>query len=881
MKQNWYQKTIEQAFEELNSSSDGLSEKEAQIRLRHYGPNALPEAQLDSSLKIFLRQFTSPLVYILVIVAIIVLVLGEYLDAAVIGFVVLFNAILGTVQEGKAQNTLAALKQFVSTQTLVKRGGQEFLVPDEELVPGDLVVLREGDKIPADGRLVKVVGSTVDEASLTGESTPVVKITESLPEPALNPADQLNMVFKGTSLVAGSAEMVVTQTGEHTQIGQLSLTIAKVDQEIPLQKNIRYLSRLIVAVVGVICVALLGIGLLRGLPVVEMVVITVSLAVSIIPEGLPVVITLILAQGMWRMSQRKALIKKLGAVEALGQTNLIAVDKTGTITRNELVVRKLVVKGKTFEVTGSGYEPTGEVLYQKQVISPGDFPELALAGKFTAFSDAELIYDRQKQAWLISGDPTEAAMLVLAEKLGFNQDDMKSRYPVVGELRFDYKRKYRGFAFKDGQNITLVIVGAPEVILGLSDKSESEIKNTVQKLSEEGLRVIAFAFAKLETSSLVDFEKLPALTYGGLFGLQDTMHREVPAAVADVQAAGIGTVMITGDFPETAKAIAKSAGIYKDGQIVLTGKELNNLSTQQLEQILPQATVFARVTPEDKMKIVKSYQAQGLIVAMTGDGVNDVPPVVAADLGIAMGKIGTDVTKESADIVLLDDNFSTIAAAVEEGRNIYLTIKRALLYLFSTSLGELLVIVGALVLSWPLPVTAVQILWLNFVTDGFITVAFAVEPKEGNLLRLPYRKPTKFIIDWLTVQRLVPMAIIMAVGTLAAFYFYKDGDMVKANTFAVTVLAAYQWFNAFNARSETRSAFKNLFSNRWLIAAVSFVVLAHVAVVHTDLGQKFLGTTMLTAKEWLAAVAIASSVLWYEEIAKFIKYVRNSYRKDH
>lgn len=875
MKQNWYQKTIEQVLDELRTSSEGLTDKEATLRLAQYGSNSLPEVEPPSLIAIFAKQFTSPLVYILLFVAIVVFILGDVTDSVVIGFVLLFNAVIGTVQEGKANNTLRALKRFVQTQALVMRDGKELLVSDTELVPGDVVIMREGAKIPADGRLIEVVGTSVDEASLTGESNPIIKIVEPIVDdsglPSLNPADQRNMLFKGTHLVAGSCMMVVVATGVNTQIGELSKTVSTVNMEIPLQKNIRYLSRVIVGSVVLVSSILFFVGISTGIGKLEMVKTVVSLAVSLIPEGLPVVMTLILANGVWRMSQRKALVKKLAAVEALGQTDVIAVDKTGTITRNELIVKKIFVAGKIFEITGSGYEPEGEVLLHKQAVSPTDVPELILAGKYSSFADAELMFDQESQMWIVSGDPTEAALIVLAEKLGYRQDDMKIRHKVIQEIAFDYHKKYRSVVFVDGAKQTLVVTGAPEAVADLAGTDTTSFHKELSGLASEGLRMIAFGYA--DVSGPVNPEQMPKITFAGLFGLEDTLHREVPSAVADVKSAGMKVVMITGDWPDTARAIAKSAGIYSDGDHMLTGQQMIELSEDEFLKVLPKTTVFARVSPDNKMKIVQGYQKLGMVIAMTGDGVNDVPPLVAANLGIAMGRTGTEVTKESADIVLLDDNFTTIAAAVEEGRNIYQTIKRALLYLFSTSIGELFAIAGALFLGWPLPVTAVQILWLNFVTDGFLTVSFAMEPKEGNLLKLPFKKPNNYIIDKTVIYRMIPMGLIMAIGTLWLFRNYKDLDLIHAQTIALTLLAVYQWFNAWNSRSETRSAFRNLFTNHWLIAAMGIVITAQIAVVHWPPLQKLLGTVPLTLSEWLTIVGIATTIILYEEIVKLIKRV--------
>lgn len=882
MKQNWYEKTIDEVLAALGTTTNGLSEQEAALRLKRDGANVLPEAKQPSLIQIFFSQFKSPLVYILLIVSVIVLLLGDVADSIVISIVLLFNAIVGALQEGKANNTLAALRNFIQTQALVIRDGKEIMISDKELVVGDIVVLHEGNRIPADGRLIEVVGATVDEASLTGESNAIVKTIEPIKDDSslstLSPADQLNMVFKGTNIVSGSASFVVTATGVNTQIGQLSAKVMGLDTEIPLQKNIRYLSRIIVVAVSILSVGLILLGLWLGFEPLLMIKTSVALAVSIIPSGLPIVMTLILANGVWRMGQRKALVKKLAAVEALGHANVIAVDKTGTITRNQLVVKKIFVAGKTFDISGQGYEPKGEASYHGKIVVPNQTAELLLAAKFAAFASAELIYDSKTKAWLVQGDPTEAAMLVLAEKLGFAKKAVLANHRLIQEIPFNYRTKYRAVVFEDNGKHTLAVIGAPEAVASLAGHDHNEFEHAMSEMADDGLRIIAFGFVTVQGA--VDPEQIPKIHFGGLYGMQDTLHHEVPSAVADVKSAGMKIVMITGDWPKTAKAIARQAGIFEKDDQVLTGVDLEKLSQNELLAVLPSTSVFARVTPDNKLRIVRGYQELGKIIAMTGDGVNDVPALVAADLGIAMGKTGTEVTKESADIILLDDNFSTIAAAVEEGRNIYKTIKRVMLYLASTSLGELFTIVGALLLAWPLPVTAVQILWLNLVTDGFLTIAFAAEPKEGNLLREPYRKPAKYLIDRFMVLRMIPLALIMAIGTLWLFNFYRDGDIVKAQTIALTVLAIYQWYNAFNCRSETRSAFSQAFTNKWLWAAIAAIVVLQFMAVHWGPMQKILGTVSLTINEWLVTLAVASSILIWEELVKMLRRLVLSWQRD-
>ncbi|MEZ4180169.1 MAG: HAD-IC family P-type ATPase [Candidatus Doudnabacteria bacterium] len=875
MKQKWYQKTIEQVLSEQNSSFEGLSQKEASLRLQSIGPNKLPDIKPESWLKILSKQFINPLVYILVFVGALMIYLGHCLDSVVIFLVVIFNALIGAIQEGKAQNTLLALKNFVRTQTLVKRDGVEVVVSDFEIVPGDIVVLRAGDKVPADGRVILNNSATLDQSSLTGESVPVSKSTEALGqnpelyEQILSPADQVNMVFKGTTLHTGSLHVVITETGVQTEIGQLSKEIAYHESEIPIQKNIRQLSRLILITVLLASALLFVVGWLQGQAPIDLLIMTISLAVSLIPEGLPVVMTLILANGVWRMSRRQALVRKLGAVEALGQTDIIAVDKTGTITRNELTVTKLWVNQKEFDISGVGYQSDGQILLNQQAVSPIEFPELHLAGKIAAFSDADIAYDPIKQKYQISGDPIDASLLIFSEKAGFNQQDIQSRHRILKVMEFDYVKKYRAVIFAEEVGYTLAVIGAPEVILEISNQTNGRAKEKLQEFSQLGLRVIAVAVAQIKDVESASFDNLPPLEFGGFWGLQDSMHREVPSAVMQTHKAGIRTVMITGDYPETAKAIAKSAGIYNQRyNRVITGEEIKAMSDKELMLSLDDVSVFARITPTDKMKIIQAFRKKDLVVAMTGDGINDVPPLVTADLGIAMGRSGTDVTKEAADIILLDDNFSTIVAAVEEGRNIYQTIKYALLYLFSTNIAEFLVIAVALFVGWPLPLTAVQILWLNFVTDGFITVSFAVEPKSHNLLTHNYKKPNRWLINREMVSRMIPMAVIMSAGTLLVYSIYLEYEPLKAGTMALTTLAAYQWFNAFNSRRMKSSAFARFFVNKWFLFAVGFVVIAQIIVIHTMIGRKFLGLHTLGFDDWMIVLAFSSLIIWFEEIRK-------------
>ena len=862
---SWYAKTISEILDELHSREHGLTKEETTERLKEYGLNKLPEGKVDGLPVIFLRQFQSSLIYILLAASMIVFVMGETIDGSIILAVLLFNAIVGTIQEGRAQNTLLALKKFVETRATVLRDGKEFIILDTEVVPGDIIILQEGEKVPADARVITAANLKIDEAALTGESELVHKIADTLGRDDLPTADQKNMIFKGTHILAGNGRAIVVATGILTVIGKISKEIAAIDTEIPLKTNIRYLSRLIVITVASISTLLFLLGIISGKSVKEMFTTVVSLSVSIIPEGLPIVMTLVLATGVWRMSKRNVLVKKLQAVEALGQASIIAVDKTGTITKNEMVIQKVYLDGKFFEVGGVGYEPKGEIQLNGSVIDSANHPELLFAGKVGLFcANARVMFSEEEKIWRVAGDPTEAAMLVLAQKLGFHKDDLERESPLVDEIPFDYRLKYHATVHQlDGQEF-LTVVGAPEIILGLSrllKEEKQELESVFLSMSREGLRVVALAFGP---------GTIDNLTFVGFFGMKDALRPEVADAMQKAATAGIRVVMITGDHKVTAQAIAKEAGIYQDSDTVLTGLDIDTFSDAELSEKLARTSVFARVTPEHKLRIIKAYKARGEIIAMTGDGVNDAPSLVAADLGVSMGKIGTEVAKEASDIVLLDDNFGSIVSAVEEGRNIYKTIKRVILYLFSTSVGEVLTIAGALFLGYPLPILAAQIIWLNFVTDGFLDVALAMEPKEEGLLRGNFERPKKYLVDKLMTQRMFIMAVPMMIGTLFLFKGYFENDIAKAWTISLTTLAVFQWFNAWNCRHESKSIFQmNPFSNKFLVGATLIIISLQLLVIYNPLMQKFLRTVPLELSEWLIIIPIATSIVLVEEIRKF------------
>lgn len=886
----WHTKSIEDAFALLGTNEQGLNNTEISARRQKYGENKLPEAKPDSLAVIFLRQFQSPLIYILFVAAGVVSLLGDAKDAIIIFSVLIFNAIVGTIQEGRAQNTLASLRKFVETRATVFREGKEVIVSDSEIVPGDILIVQEGERVPADARIISARNLRVSEAALTGESAPVHKVTDALYGETLPAADRRNMIFKGTHVATGTGTALVVGTGINTEIGLIAREIISINEDLPLKIEIERLARLIIVVAFSISFALFGIGSAVGKAPLEMFLTVVSLLVSIVPEGLPIVLTLVLATGVWRMSKRNALVKKMQAVESLGQVDILAIDKTGTLTMNEMVVQKVFVGKNFFEVGGAGYQPQGDVWLGNGVVEPANHPELLLAGKvFALCANARVVWDTNEKRWYVAGDPTEAAMLVLSQKLGLRKDILEQESPVLAEMPFDYALKYHAVVNKTSDGAMLSLAGTPEVILGLcsrvwergasiplSTEERGNIEDTLLALLKEGFRVIGLAM-RVGDVSLPSAKNPPDATFVGFLCMRDALRPEVARTIVRIREAGVRPVMITGDHRLTAQSIARDAGIYREGDNVLTGEELELLSDEALAEAVRNVSVFARVTPEHKLRIVRAYRAQGNIVAMTGDGVNDAPSLSAADLGVSMGIIGTEVAKEASDIVLLDDNLESIVSAVEEGRAIYKTIKKVILYLFSTSVGEVLTIAGALISGYFVPILPAQIIWLNFVTDGFLDVALAMEPKERGLLVESRKTRSRRLVDGLMATRIVVMGSVMAIGTLYLFGGYATGDPAKAWTISLTLLAVFQWFNAWNCRSERFSVLQmNPFSNLFLVGATGIVITLQIGALYTTTGQKLLHTVPLSLSEWGMILAIASSIIVVEEIRKVVFRMRNT-----
>lgn len=879
-------KTIEGTLHTAFAS--GLSFQEARARLAEYGANQLPKEPSDSLGMIFLRQFADPLIAILLLSSIFMFFFGHIADAIIILIVLVFNAIIGTIQEGRAQKTLAALKRFAITNAIVLRDGQERVVPDSDVVPGDILLVQEGSKIPADARLIEAYGLRIDEAALTGESGPIDKQVKIFKDALLPVADRCNMLFKGTSVLSGNGIAVAVATGINTEFGKISVTISKIESEIPLKREIARLSRFILIAVSVISIALFGAGIAFGVGLFEMFITVVALAVSVVPEGLPVVLTIVLANGVWRMARRNALVKRLHAVEALGQADVIAVDKTGTITKNEMVVRLAYAGGMLFDVTGDGYAPQGEIRQNDEIVTVQDDHPLRLFNRIGALSaNAHVAYVESEKKWSVTGDPTEAAMVVFSSKCSETKEALDETHPRVGEIPFTASARYHATISEWKDKTVAAVAGAPEVIMEASKKMRADGKDVpltksrreafekaYHDASNKGLRVIAVAYREFpRKKDQLGTEDISSLTLLGFYGIEDTIRMEVKQAVESVQRAGIRVVMITGDHKLTGKAIGQKVGIFREGDDVMTGKELETLSDDELNIRIANIAVFARVTSEHKMKIIEAYKTRGQIIAMTGDGVNDAAALTAADLGIGMGKIGTDVAKEASDIILLDDNFTSIVAALEEGRAIKRAIKRALLYLFSTNMSEMLVIMLAVLFGFPLPLAAAQIIWLNLVTDSFPVITLALEPKTNDLLSKRTHDKGEGIYDRPMKQRTVVLALTMAGASFLIFSGYFQTDLAKAQTMTFLTLTLAQLFNALNCRSRTRSLFMmNPFSNLWLICALGFSVSLQLIALYSPLLQTLLHTVPLTLEEWGFALAAGATVIGADEIRKAVTY---------
>jgi len=889
---NWSQKTVKSISQELQVDLQmGLSQKEAERRLGAFGPNKIPEKPRESWVSVFFRQFKSPLIYILLIAAVVIFFVGkDKFDALFVSGVLLFNAFVGTIQEGRAQTILEGLRRFIKTTCVVLRNHKKQFVDNTQLVVGDIILLQEGERVPADARIIESNTLQVDESVLTGESGSVQKTNEPLAS-ADDILEQSNMLFKGTYILSGSGRAIVVAVGIATQIGQIHQeAVETIDPQMPLKKDINRLSYFILWFIFGICIFLFVIGWLTGKAIPELFTTLTALFICVIPEGLPVVLTLVLVSGAYALARKNVLVKRMQAVEALGRADAVVIDKTGTLTRNEMVVSRGSVGGQQFSVSGVGYFAQGDVMLSGKKVDLEQFPLLQQLGKAGALlNSSELNFLPDINLFDIKGSPTEIAMSIFAGKLGFDKANLEQRYEKVFEIPFDARLQYHAVFCKkaysvEGKKGIAFVSGVPEKIMSLTDFPTEQTKENLSSMLNDGLRVVAVAQKEFDLKkvpknqngrelqdwfkNLLERDSLELL---GFCGIQDSIRSEVREIIAKTRAAGIRVIMATGDHRQTALFVARAVGIFSDGDRVLEGKELEVLSAKEFCDAVRTATVFARVTPKQKLRIVNELRRQKNIVAMTGDGVNDVPSLAAADLGIAMGRIGTDAAKQASDMILLDDSFISIAKAIEYGRHIFFTLRRVVLYFFSTNAGEVLVVLGALSLGLPLPLTAVQILWLNLVTDGFLDMALTKEKKESGLMEPEARKRLSKVVDWDMLGKMLFMATPMAVFSLLIFCFQCNKDLVHARSLALVSMAMFQWFNALNCRSEIKSIFSlGFFSNKWLLAAMALVFALQVLVLHNPFMQKLFKTKPISLHEWGLVILASSSVVVLEELRKWV-----------
>jgi Ca2+-transporting ATPase len=896
----------------------GLDAKEAARRLAEDGPNDLRAAPRPSNWRRLLAHFQDPLTKLLL--AAIVIAASAWLiegrngwpvDAIVIAMIVVLNAVLGFVQEARAENAVAALSRMTAVTSSVVRDGHAMRIPSAQLVRGDILVLAEGDAVGADARLAQASALRVQEASLTGESEAVLKDAATLGAPAAL-ADQRNMVFKGTAVAQGTGRAIVTATGAGTEMGAIAEMLEATREEpTPLEKEVGQIGRMLGIAVVTIAVIVVGtIFLMQDIKsahdVTTVLLLGVSLAVAAVPEGLPAILSVVLAMGVQRMARHNAIVKNLSSVETLGSASVIASDKTGTLTRSEMTIERVMTASGSTRATGVGYAPHGQIEHQGAALSEGPvFAEnVVMLGGGSLASNAELRKTEQGE-WEIQGDPTEAAFLVAEHKLG-TTERRKRRFKRVHEIPFTSERKMMSSIELDHEHDDQAVViskGAPDVLLesctrvrvgdgviALDDKLRSRILADVDTLSDAALRTLSVAYRPLDAGEGPEAgESLEHdLIFVGTVGIIDPPREEAGLAIREARRAGIRVIMITGDHPRTAARIAADLGIVDPGTPALTGLELDALDDAAFNKAIRTSSVYARVAPRHKLRIVDALQADGNVVAMTGDGINDAPALKSADIGIAMGRTGTEVTKEAARMILADDNFATIVQAVREGRAIFDNIRKFLRYLLSSNMGEVLtvflgvVLAGVIGLSDPggvvvLPLLATQILWINLLTDSGPALAMGVDPETDDVMARRPRKPGERAIDGRMWARVMGIGAVMAIVTLLTLDMYLPGGLIEgthdlevARTAAFTVLVCAQLFNSLNARSDTTSAFRHLFANKWLWGAIGLSAALQVAVVHMDFLNTAFGTTPLSLDQWLTCVAMASAVLWFSELWKLL-----------
>ena len=882
----WHTLSPEALCAELATDpASGLTDEEARRRFLAYGPNELPPAAPISPLVVFLRQFASVIVWVLIGAAVVSGLLQEWIDAAAIVAIIVLNALLGFIQEYKAERSLAALRTHSVPTARVLREGTSRAIPARDVVPGDLIQIEAGDHVPADARLLYASALRTQEAALTGESTPVDKAWDTAYGAGVPLADQRNMVFLGTDVTAGKGRAAVVATGLQTELGRIASLMQEAGTEsTPLQRRLEQFGHVLLYLTLGIVALVFALGLLRSEPLGNMFLTAVSLAVAAIPEGLPAIVTIALALGVTRMVKRHALIRRLPAVETLGSTTVICTDKTGTLTKNEMTVTRLYQDGDRYDVTGEGYDPTGDIhAVGCHATASMIGLDLLRAGVFC--NDARLL--RKGEGWAILGDPTEGALLVAAAKRQLWKDRLESEQPFLGEVPFDPSRKMMTVVRRTADAAVAYVKGAPDVLLrrcthhpaadGRIEPLDEETRGAIMAANEAcargALRVLGIARRSLKEAPL-EFrsDDLEAdLIWLGLVAMKDPLRPEAKQAALACRQAGIRTVMITGDHKDTALAIARELGMV-NGHDALSGVELDRLSDPALAERVERIAVYARVSAEHKLRVVKAWKARGAIVAMTGDGVNDAPAVKEADIGIAMGLTGTDVTKEASDMVITDDNFASIAAAVEEGRGIYDNIRKSIHYLLSCNLSEILLMLLASLLALPLPLLPVQILWINLVTDGLPALALAADPKAPDLMQRPPRSAQQRLLSGRRMQRLLAQGLWIALATLLVFVYSLFGmeeNVDRARTMAFTGLVLAQLFHAFNCRSDRHSIVTvGFWTNKPLVWAIGASILLQVIIILTPWTRPIFGVTPLDPVHWVLVAGLGVTPLLAMEMWK-------------
>ena len=884
----WHSTPLENTYQQLNTDpKQGLSSSEVESRFKKYGPNILNAKPPRSIFSMLIDQLKEPLVFILIIAAFISGMLGEIEDTIVILFIVVLNAIIGVFQENKAENAIKALKDMTKPSAKIIREGKTLQINAEELVPGDIVLLDAGDSVPADLRIIEAVSLNSDESALTGESLPVEKNTETLSQQEVSLGDRKNMLFMGTTITGGRAKAIAVETGMHTQLGKIAQLIdSSAPESTPLQKRLAKLGKTlgIAALLIVFIVFLLGIW--RGENLVEMLLIAISLAVAAVPEGLPAVVTIVLALGVTRMSHRKAIIRKLPAVETLGTSTVICSDKTGTLTKNEMTVTKIFINNEIINVSGTGYNPKGDFIDQSnQPITNNQSLEQFLLGGMLN-NDAAL--EKADSEFRVIGDPTEGALVVAAVKYGLNIDETKQTYPRLAEIVFDSNRKMMTTFHNIESSIVSFTKGAPDVILsrcssvingqntvGITDEILEDLLQINYEFASKGQRVLALScrqWPKLP-SEITSEQSEKDLSFLGFFVIQDPPRPEAKKAVELCHSAGIRTIMITGDHLYTAEAIAAELNIHKAEDKSMTGEQLEKISDDELVKVVNQITVFARVSPEHKLRIVSALKHHGHIVAMTGDGVNDAPALKKADIGAAMGISGTEVAKEASDMILQDDNFATIVKAVEEGRTIYNNIRGSIQYLLSCNTGEITAIFFSLLMGLGSPLNPIMILWMNLVTDGPPALALGLEPPQKGIMQKPPRDPKEGLFSNGVGIRIILQGLLIGLISLFGYWLALQWGrtMEEARTIAFITMALSQLVHSLNVRSVELSVFKvGLWTNRSLIIAILISAAALSLAVFTPFMRDVFNTAILRPSDWGLVLGLSIIPLLAVEISKFI-----------